>query len=94
MSDIDKLAKELKNAKELRIVQIYESRWKLFTYNMYIGILRGIGSVLGATVVIGAIAFFLSYFQAVPIVGKVINEFLNSIDYNQESSINTIYLEN
>jgi len=66
------LESSIERASKLRIVQLYESKPKLFFYNFFIGMAHGLGAFFGATVVIALMIIFLSKFQWVPVVGEFI----------------------
>lgn len=46
------------------------SPWRIFWANLLAGIARGVGTILGFTVVISLILYLLGFFTALPIIGE------------------------
>ncbi|CAN5299554.1 hypothetical protein BH10PAT2_BH10PAT2_1980 [soil metagenome] len=59
--------------------KIYKSRLALFIDNLIGGIGWGVGSVIGATVVVGLIGFFITQTKSVPFLGNMISIISNQI---------------
>ena len=70
------LEESIEKASKLKIVQLYESKWRLFAYNFMIGTAHGLGVFFGASVTVALLIIFLSEFQWVPIVGDFIVQLL------------------
>ncbi|HSX43680.1 MAG TPA: DUF5665 domain-containing protein [Candidatus Saccharimonadales bacterium] len=66
------------------VANIYESGYidKGQTYKMSFvkGLLAGLGGVLGATIVVALLLWFLSFFNEVPLIGPVVNSVRHSIE--------------
>ncbi|HHH14299.1 MAG TPA: hypothetical protein ENJ78_01165 [candidate division WWE3 bacterium] len=67
------LTKALWALNKSRAIRIYNNPWKLLWYNFLIGVARGLGSIIGATLVLGIIVYILSKFLYVPVLGDIIN---------------------
>lgn len=67
------LTKALWALNKSRAIRIYNNPWKLLWYNFLIGVTRGLGSIIGATLVLGIIVYILSKFLYVPVLGDIIN---------------------
>jgi hypothetical protein len=55
--------------------KIYRSRSEIMINNFLGGIAWGVGSVLGATIVISLIGLILAQFSSVPLIGNVVDFF-------------------
>lgn len=58
----------------------YKFRWKVYQVNFFRGIFFGLGSVLGATVVVGLVLWALSAFTEVPVVGNFFEQTQTTIE--------------
>lgn len=56
------------------------SRRKIFWYNFFIGVLRGFGTVLGATIGIAILLWVLSLFSQIPLIGPFINNIKHTVN--------------
>lgn len=61
----------------------YVSRRRLYIENFMRGIFFGLGSVLGATVLIGVVIWILSFFSNIPFVGDIVVAIRDSINSAQ-----------
>jgi len=59
--------------------RVHLSTWKIILNNFLGGLAWGLGTVLGATLIVGALLFILSKLNTIPIVGSFINEILSEI---------------
>lgn len=57
----------------------YSDRKKAYKFALIKGALSGLGSVIGATLVIALLLWFLSLFSQVPLVDHVVNNIRHSI---------------
>ena len=57
--NLESLTKELNSVKSLRLVQIYQHPAKLFWVNFMIGVARGLGTLVGASVFLALSVYFL-----------------------------------
>lgn len=64
--------------------RIYKSRKQLLIDNILAGIAWGVGTVIGATVVIGIIGFTISQLKTVPFLGDVVKVVVNEITQYQD----------
>ncbi|HID91848.1 TPA: hypothetical protein EYG96_02435 [Candidatus Gracilibacteria bacterium] len=72
-------------------VRYLKSPWRIIWSNLLAGIARGIGFILGVTVVLGAVVWFLAQLVDVPLIGEYfqaiersINDYTESTNYKQE----------
>ena len=61
----------------------YDDRRNTYKVNFFRGIFFGLGSVLGATVVVGLIIWGLSFFVNVPGIGDYFHQAQNSLESGQ-----------
>lgn len=57
----------------------YRFRWKIYQVNFFRGIFFGLGSVLGASVVVGLLLWVLSFFTDLPVVGDFFEQSQSTI---------------
>lgn len=66
------------------VANIYESGYvdKNQTYKMSFmkGLLGGLGGVLGATIIVALLLWFMSFFKEVPLIGPVVNNIRHTIE--------------
>lgn len=69
------------------VANIYESgyldRGQTYKMTFMKGVLGGVGGVLGATIVIALLLWFLSLFKQVPIVGPFVNNVRHTVQEKQ-----------
>ncbi len=58
---------------------------EIFLNNFLGGMAWGLGSVIGATIVVGIIGFFLSQSKTLPFVGKIVETTLQEMEKQQYS---------
>lgn len=63
----------------------YKNRWAIYKMNFVRGLFFGLGSVLGATVVVGAVIGLLSLFTDLPVVGGVFQNTQQTIEKQQQN---------
>lgn len=61
----------------------YADRTRLFVANFFRGVFFGLGSALGATILITLLLFVLSLFSEVPLVGELFEKIQNTIEKRQ-----------
>lgn len=62
----------------------YKNRWLVYQINFFRGIFFGLGSVIGATVVVGVVIWILSVFTDLPVVGNFFQKTQTTIEKNQD----------
>ncbi|MBL1276941.1 MAG: hypothetical protein COB30_012725 [Ectothiorhodospiraceae bacterium] len=67
---MQRIENELERVNSHKFVKIHNSIYQLLTFYFLKGIVFGLGSVLGATIVVSIVAYVLSQFEFVPIVGE------------------------
>ena len=77
-NDID--TKAAVQALEYLLAAGYVSRKRLYVENFIRGIMFSVGSIIGATVVVGLIVWILSAFDTAPVIGNFIKSIQQSIN--------------
>lgn len=89
-SDTLRLAIAIEHLSKKRVVNVYESKFKFFWYNIYRGMLTGFGSVIGATVLIALVLHFSQYFINWPVIGDFLKNIFKLLEeYNGAKSSGT-----
>jgi len=72
-------------------LEYLQSPWRVMWSNLLAGIMRGIGFILGVTVVLGGVVWFVSQLVDIPLVGEYfvqveesITDYTESTNYKQE----------
>lgn len=79
--DYEKLGRQLEGL----VVGFDPSRRRIFTYNFLIGLVKGFGGVLGATIGIAILIWLLSLFSNIPLVGPFVNNVKHSVNTSNSS---------
>ncbi len=67
---LKKIERALAHVNSHKLMEIYNSIPKLLFYQFMKGIVFGLGSVLGATIVVSILVYLLSQIEFVPIIGE------------------------
>ncbi|MFK7875549.1 MAG: DUF5665 domain-containing protein [Paracoccaceae bacterium] len=66
---IAELTEELRKLNTHRFVRVQNSLWRLVLFQVVRGLAFGLGTVMGATVLVSVIAWWASQFSFIPILG-------------------------
>ncbi len=66
---IARLTRELEKLNAHRFVRIHNSLWRLVGFQFLRGLAFGLGSVVGATILVSLLAWWVSQFEFLPIIG-------------------------
>jgi len=77
------LRQEIERLNEHRFIRVLNSPWKGVGFQFLRGIAFGLGSVIGATLVVSALGYALSTVNFLPIIGDWANEIANEIELNR-----------
>lgn len=69
-SDVARLAREVERLNAHRFVTMHNRPFRLLGFQFAKGLAFGLGTVLGATILVSAIAIVLAQFEWVPIIGS------------------------
>ncbi|MFD1160579.1 DUF5665 domain-containing protein [Roseovarius aestuarii] len=75
-----KLTTELHVMNRHRFIRMHNSLWRLLTFNFMRGLAFGLGSVMGATVLLSILGYWLAQFEWLPLVGDWLGELRREID--------------
>ena len=78
--DQKRLADALEELKDHNFMKIHESAWKFMYYNLLRGLAIGLGSVVGATVLVTIFIQILAQFEFIPIIGNWAHEVIEIIE--------------
>lgn len=76
VKDYEKLGREL----ESLYVGFHPSSRKIFWINFFIGVLRGFGTVVGATIGIAILIWVLSLFSHIPLIGHFVENVKETVN--------------
>ncbi|MEO3414455.1 DUF5665 domain-containing protein [Roseovarius sp. CAU 1744] len=74
------LSEELRRLNRHRFIRMHNSLWRLLTFNFMRGLAFGLGSVMGATVLLSIVVYWLAQFEWVPLVGDWLGQLADEID--------------
>lgn len=80
------LAKEVNKLKDLEFMKVFSHPLKFMWFSLIKGMMVGLGTVLGATVLVGLLIYLLSKISLVPIVGDFVKEILSQIQTEQTAN--------
>jgi hypothetical protein len=83
IKEMKSLSKEVRNLKNLEFVRILKHPWKFLWLSLLKGMMIGLGTVLGASVLVGVVIYILGQISLVPIVGDFVEEVLGQIQLGQ-----------
>lgn len=78
--EIVALRNELARLNTQRIVTMHNSPWRMLGAQFARGLAFGLGSVLGASLLVSILGWWLAQFEVVPILGKWAAEFAKEIN--------------
>lgn len=72
--ELASLRASIEEIKSHRYFQVHNSRWKMVRFQLLRGMAFGLGSVLGATVILSLLGYILSHIDFLPIIGEYATE--------------------
>lgn len=78
-NEINALNKELTRLNQHRYIKLHNSIPKMLGFQFIRGLAFGLGSVLGATVLVSILVYFLAQIDFIPIIGEWAQEILIAI---------------
>jgi len=81
-SEIADLKQELNRLNTHRFVRIHNSIWRLVAFQFIRGLAFGLGSVIGATILVYFLVYSLSNIDFIPIVGEWAKQIADMITQN------------
>ena len=83
-SELHNITRELNTLNNHRFVRLYNSVPKMLWFQFLRGVFFGLGSVVGATIVVSVLISFLSQVEFIPIVGEWAKELMVEIKRVQQ----------
>lgn len=80
---MEKLAAEVERLNQHRFIRVQNSLWRLMTFQFLRGLAFGLGSVFGATLLVSLLAWWVSQFEFLPIVGDWAAQIAKQIELSQ-----------
>lgn len=80
---LDRLSREVARLNKHRFIRVHNSYGHLIFFQFVRGLAFGFGSVLGATIVVSIVAWFISQIEFIPLIGGWATEILKQIDTGQ-----------
>lgn len=77
---LDKLTSELETLNKHRFIRINNSLWRLILLQFTRGLAFGLGSVLGASILVSILVWWLAQFEFIPIIGDFAKQLIDWID--------------
>lgn len=78
-TELKALQAELHQLNAHRFVRIHNSIWRLISFQFIRGLAFGLGSVIGATILVSALVYSLSSINFIPIIGEWAKEIVEMI---------------
>ncbi len=69
LSETEQLKQEIERLNNHKFLRVHDSYLKMMFYQLLRGISFGLGSVLGATILVSFVGFWLSKIEFVPLIG-------------------------
>ncbi|WP_375265952.1 DUF5665 domain-containing protein [Planktotalea sp.] len=77
---LDKLTAELETLNKHRFIRVHNSLWRLILFQFTRGLAFGLGSVLGASILVSLVVWWLSQFEFIPIIGDFAKQLIEWIE--------------
>lgn len=77
---LDRLAHELETLNKHRFIRVHNSLWRLVLFQFTRGLAFGLGSVLGASILVSLVVWWLSQFEFIPILGDWARQLIDWIE--------------
>ncbi len=78
--EVASLRREVARLNEHRFIQVHNSMPRLIFFQLARGLAFGLGTVLGATVVLSLVVWSLSQINFIPVIGDWANQLLETIE--------------
>ncbi len=78
--EIRALRNEVKRLNDHRFIKVQNSTRRMLTFQLLRGLALGLGTVIGASVLVSVLAFFLAQINFIPIVGEWAQDFAQQIE--------------
>lgn len=79
-TDIQRLAEAVEVLNEQRVMRIYNSTWRMLSFQFMRGLAFGFGTVIGASALVSVVVLVLSQFEFIPIFGGWLGQIIEEIE--------------
>jgi len=79
MTAIERLTKEVETLNKHRFVRVHNSMLRMIGFQFVRGLALGLGTAVGATALVSVVAYWLSQFEFVPIIGEWVKQIADQI---------------
>ena len=83
MNDTERLAQAIEPLNQHKLMQIYANPWRMMWVNFLRGLAFGLGSVLGATILVYVTVQILAQIEFIPILGDWAAQIIGEIESNR-----------
>lgn len=80
---LQKLTTEVERLNQHRFIRVQNSLWRLVAFQFVRGLAFGLGSVVGATLLVSALAWWLSQIEFLPIIGDWAAQIVKQIQLSE-----------
>ena len=77
---IKRLEKAITGLKQHNFFRMYDSLWRLISFNLIRGLASGLGWVIGATLLVYLLTIILSQIEFIPILGEWASRLIEQIE--------------
>jgi len=81
--ELKELSKEVRKLKSMEFLQVFKNPWKFMWFSLLKGLMIGLGTVLGASVLVGFFVFALAQISFVPILGDFVEDIISQVQVQQ-----------
>ena len=78
--EIEALRREVERLNSHRFIRIQNSPWRLFGYRFMSGLFTGFGTVIGATLLVSLVVYWLQGIDWIPVIGDWAAEIASRIE--------------
>lgn len=80
--EVRALRDEVARMNNHRFIRLHDSVFKLGLFQLYRGLAFGLGSVLGATILVSVVVYLLSSVDFIPVIGDWAQQIIDQLDGN------------
>ncbi len=84
-AELRALRAEIKRVNEHRFVKIHQSPLRLILFQFTRGLAFGLGSVVGATILVSVLVYLLSQVEIIPILGDLATAIIEQIEAGRQT---------
>ncbi|MCW1955698.1 DUF5665 domain-containing protein [uncultured Lentibacter sp.] len=67
---MERLTQELERLNTHRFVRVHSSTWRLLSFQFMRGLAFGLGSVIGATLLVSTLVWWVAQIEFIPVIGE------------------------